>query len=392
MNIHEYQAKKILRTYGLSVPNGKIAHNIEQALEAAEALETESSPKVMVVKAQVYAGGRGKAGGVKLVKNPTELRDIVSKMLGMTLITPQTGKEGVIVKKVYIEEGSDIKAEYYLSVILDRNNSGVTFIASTEGGMDIEEVAESHPEKIIKVSVDPTVGLHDFHIRKVGFSLGFNTEDIKKLGKIMHGIYKAFIELDANQIEINPLIKNASGDLVILDAKFAFDENALFRQPEIEALREHDEVDALEEEAMNAGLSYVKLDGDIGCMVNGAGLAMATMDLIQFYGGTPANFLDVGGGATKEKVEQAFKIILSDQNVKGVLINIFGGIMRCDVIATGVVEAAKSIGITCPVVVRLAGTNADLGQKILENSGLKLASATNFADAANKIVNLVKAQ
>jgi len=385
MNIHECQAKAILAQYGVPVPNGKVAFSPKEAEAAAQEIK---SP-VIVVKAQIHAGGRGKAGGVKLVKTPQEASDVARDLLGKILVTHQTGPEGKEVRKVYIEEGSDIKKEYYLSVVLDRDTAGVAFIASTEGGMEIEEVAHSNPEKIIKVYVDPTIGLQGFHTRLLAYGLGLEGDKVKKFSKFVAALYNAFMDKDASQVEINPLIETGSGDFIALDAKMNFDSNALFRHPDIVSLRDEYEEDVLELEASKHDLNYIKMTGNIGCMVNGAGLAMATMDIIKLFGGDPANFLDVGGGATKEKVKEAFKIILSDQNVKGILVNIFGGIMRCDIIADGVINAAKEIGIKVPVVVRLAGTNADLGKEMLTKSGLSLIAANDLADAAEKIVKAI---
>jgi succinyl-CoA synthetase beta subunit len=385
MNIHEYQAKKVLGKYGVPVPKGIVANTAAEAEKAAKDLGTP----VVVVKAQIHAGGRGKAGGVKVVKGAEEARKNAEKILGMTLVTHQTGPEGQLVRKVYIEEGSDIKKEYYLSAVVDRNK-GVTFIASTEGGMEIEEVAAHSPEKLIKVSVDAASGLQDFHIRRIGFGLKLNKDQIKNLSPVVKGLYAAFLATDASQVEINPLIETKTGEFMALDAKLNFDDNALYRHPEIAELRDVHEEDPLEVEASQYGLNYVKMTGNIGCMVNGAGLAMATMDIIKLCGGEPANFLDVGGGATKEKVKQAFKLILSDENVKGILINIFGGIMRCDIIAEGVVNAAKEMAIKVPVVARLEGTNAEQGKKILADSGLALIPADDLGDAARKIVSAIK--
>lgn len=388
MNIHEYQAKEILASYGVPVPRGKVAFSPDEAVAAAKGLGSA----VTVVKAQIHAGGRGKAGGVKVVKTIEEVREHASNMLGMTLVTHQTGPEGKEVRKLYIEEGSNIKHEYYLSLVMDRETSGITFIASREGGMDIEEVAESNPEKIIRVHVDPTIGLQPFHCRKIAFGLELSGDLAKKMMKFVQNIYKAFIEKDASQVEINPLIETAEGDMMALDAKFNFDSNALYRHPDVAALRDEHEEDPLEIEASKHDLNYIKMDGSIGCMVNGAGLAMATMDIIKLYGSSPANFLDVGGGATKERVKEAFKLILSDSNVQGILVNIFGGIMRCDIIADGVIKAAADIGIEVPVVVRLEGTNADKGREMLDKSGLNLISAADLDDAAKKIVNAVKTE
>lgn len=387
MNIHEYQAKEILAKYGVPVPEGGIAFTAKEAEKVAQHL----GGSVWVVKAQIHAGGRGKAGGVKLVKKVSEVHDTAKDMLGMTLVTPQTGPEGKEVHRVYIEGGCNIKKEYYLSIVVDRAHSRVTFIASTEGGMDIEEVAEKHPEKIINIVVDPVEGIRPFHTRKLAFGLGLKgDEKIKNFNKLIFNLYRAFTETDASQLEINPLVKTVEGDFVALDAKINFDDNALFRHADILEMRDEEEEDPLELRAAKAELSYIKMDGNIGCMVNGAGLAMATMDIIKLYGGEPANFLDVGGGATKERVTEAFKIILSDNNVKGILVNIFGGIMRCDVIAEGVIAAAKDVKLEIPLVVRLEGTNVDKGKEILKKSGLKIIPADDLGDAADKIVQAVK--
>ncbi|MFQ3307636.1 MAG: succinyl-CoA synthetase beta subunit [Candidatus Midichloriaceae bacterium] len=385
MNIHEYQAKQILSKYGLEVPEGILANNVEEVIKATKSIKSD----FWVLKAQVHAGGRGKAGGVKLVKTEEEARKEAASMFGMTLITPQTGEEGKIVHKIYVEASSNIKKEYYVSLVLDRNNESVTIIASTEGGMDIEEVAHNTPDKILNVHVDPTIGIHNFHIAKLAFGMGLNKIQIKSFSKVVKALYKSFVETDADQIEINPLVETDDGRFIPLDAKFNFDDNALYRHPDIEKMRDVKEEDEMEVEARKFDLSYVKMDGSIGCMVNGAGLAMATMDIIKHFGGEPANFLDVGGGATTEKVTEAFKIILSDQNVKGILVNIFGGIMKCDIIANGIVSAAKQINISVPVVVRLEGTNSELGKEILKKSGLSLKSADDLQDAAEKIVNMV---
>lgn len=385
MNIHEYQAKAVLAQFGVPVPRGKVAFSPAEAEAAAQELGTP----IVVVKAQIHAGGRGKAGGVKLAKSPQEASTLTKEMLGKILVTPQTGPEGKEVRKVYIEEGSKIKHEYYLSAVMDRETATVTFVASTEGGMEIEEVAHNNPEKLIKVHVDPTIGIQEFHKRKLAYGLGLEGDKVKKFSKFVGSLYNAFMDKDASQVEINPLIETESGDFLALDAKINFDSNALFRHPDIVALRDEHEEDPLELEASRYDLNYIKMTGNIGCMVNGAGLAMATMDIIKLYGGDPANFLDVGGGATKEKVKEAFKIILSDKNVVGILVNIFGGIMRCDIIADGVINAAREIGIKVPVVVRLAGTNAELGQKMLNESGLSLIAATDLSDAAQKIVKAI---
>ena len=385
MNIHEYQAKQILKSYGLELPEGILALNANEAVEAASKIKSN----IWVLKAQVHAGGRGKAGGVKLAKTLDEVRDIASKMIGMKLVTPQTGAEGKIVNKIYVEAGSDIKKEYYVSVVLDRNHNCITVAASTEGGMDIEEVAEKNPEKIIAVNVDYTIGLQNFHIAKLGFGMGLDKVQLKSFAKVVRALYNSFIDTDASQIEINPLIETNDAKFIPLDAKFNFDDNALYKHPEIEKMRDIAEEDPQEVEAKKYDLSYVKMDGSIGCMVNGAGLAMATMDIIKLYGKEPANFLDVGGGATTEKVTEAFKIILSDHNVIGILVNIFGGIMKCDIIANGIVTAAKEVKISVPVVVRLEGTNSEMGKKILKESGLKLEAANNLEDAAKKIVDAI---
>lgn len=389
MNIHEHQAKEILRKYGVPASNGYVAFSVEEAVEKAKKLELEGA-KIFVVKAQIHAGGRGKAGGVKVVKTIEDVKKEAERMLGMTLITHQTGPEGRIVKRLYIENGSDIKHEFYLSAVLDRSSASIVFIASREGGVDIEDVAHNHPEKIIKVPVKIETGLQGYHVRNVVFGIGLESNFSKQMSKIMTGIYKILIEKDAMQIEINPLIINGDNELACLDAKFGFDANALFRNPDIAELYDANEEDPLEAEAREFGLNYVKMNGNIGCMVNGAGLAMATMDIIKFYGQEPANFLDVGGGANKEKVTKAFKIILSDKAVKGVLVNIFGGIMRCDIIAEGIIAAVKEVGITIPLVVRLEGTNVELGKKILSESGLNILSADDLDDAAKKIVGCVK--
>ncbi len=388
MNIHEYQAKEILKNYGVPVPQGIPAFTAEEAKAAAEKLATP----VFVVKAQIHAGGRGKAGGVKVVKTLDEVYENSKELLGKVLVTPQTGPEGKEVNRLYIEEGSNIAKEYYLSAVLDRETSGITFIASTEGGMEIEEVAETNPEKIIRVSVDPTLGIQGYHIRNLGFALGFKGEQLKQFGKIVQAIFKAFVDTDASQLEINPLVETAEGNLIVLDAKLNFDDNALYRNKDIAELRDETEEDPLEVRAGKSDLSYVKMEGNIGCMVNGAGLAMATMDIIKLYGAAPANFLDVGGGATKEKVTEAFKIILSDDAVEGILVNIFGGIMRCDIIADGVIAAAKEVNISVPLVVRLEGTNVEKGKEILSDSGLNIIPADDLDDAAEKIVAAVKKQ
>lgn len=386
MNIHEYQGKEILRQKGVSVPNGKVAFTVEEAVEAAKELGSD----IVVVKAQIHAGGRGKAGGVKIAKNLDEVRTYAEELLGKTLVTHQTGPEGKEVKRLLIEEGCDIKQEYYVGLVLDRSISRVVLMASSEGGTEIEEVAEKTPDKIFKEEIDPLVGLAPFQARRIAFKLGIPNELVNKAVKFMIGLYEVFVEKDCSIAEINPLVVTGDGDVMALDAKLNFDANALYRHSDIVELRDFDEEDPKEIEASKYDLSYVSLDGNIGCMVNGAGLAMSTMDIIKYYGGEPANFLDVGGGATTEKVTEAFKIILSDPKVEGIFVNIFGGIMKCDVIANGVVEAAKQVGLSVPLVVRLEGTNVDLGKKILEESGINVVPAESMADGAQKIVELVK--
>ncbi len=385
MNIHEYQSKEILRQYGVSVPNGKVAFTVEEAVEAAKELGTE----VCVVKAQIHAGGRGKAGGVKVAKNLDEVRTYAEEILGKTLVTHQTGPEGKEVKRLLIEEGCDIQKEYYIGLVLDRATSRVTLMASEEGGTEIEEVAEKTPEKIFKEEIDPVVGLTAFQARRVAFNINIPVKLVNQAVKFMMGLYTAYIEKDCSIAEINPLVVTGDGKVMALDAKFNFDGSALYRQKDIVDMRDLEEEDSKEIEASKYDLSYIALDGNIGCMVNGAGLAMATMDIVKHYGGDPANFLDVGGGATAEKVTEAFKIILSDEHVKGIFVNIFGGIMKCDVIATGVVEAAKQVGLKVPLVVRLEGTNVELGKKILAESDVEIVAASSMADGAEKIVSLV---
>lgn len=385
MNIHEYQGKAVLRSYGVSVPNGKVAFTVEEAVEAAKELGTD----VCVVKAQIHAGGRGKAGGVKVAKNLDEVRTYAESVLGTTLVTHQTGPEGKEVKRLLIEEGCDIKKEYYVGLVLDRATSQVVLMASEEGGTEIEEVAEKTPEKIFKEYIDPAVGLQGFQARRIAFNINIPKELVGQAVKFMMGLYRAFIEKDCSIAEINPLVTTGDGKVMALDAKLNFDSNALYRHKDILELRDLDEEDAKEIEASKYDLNYIPLDGNIGCMVNGAGLAMATMDIIKHYHGDPANFLDVGGGATAEKVTEAFKIILSDKNVKGIFVNIFGGIMKCDVIAEGVIEATKQVGLELPLVVRLEGTNVELGKKILNESGLNIVAAESMADGAQKIVSLV---
>ncbi|WP_077326163.1 ADP-forming succinate--CoA ligase subunit beta [Virgibacillus siamensis] len=387
MNIHEYQGKEILRSYGVNVPNGHVAYTVDEAVDAANKLDGP----VKVVKAQIHAGGRGKAGGVKLAKNLDEVRTYANEILGKTLVTHQTGPEGKEVKRLLIEEGCDIKKEYYVGLVLDRATSRVVMMASEEGGTEIEEVAANTPEKIFKEVIDPVVGLSGFQARRLAFNINIPDELIGKAAKFMTSLYTAFVEKDCSIAEINPLVTTGDGQVLALDSKLNFDDNALFRQKDVMELRDLDEEDEKEIEASKYDLSYVALDGNIGCMVNGAGLAMSTMDIIKHYGGEPANFLDVGGGATAEKVTEAFKIILSDEHVKGIFVNIFGGIMKCDVIAEGVVEATKQVGLELPLVVRLEGTNVELGKKILDESGLNITSAGSMADGAEKIVSMVKA-
>ncbi len=382
MNIHEYQGKEILRRYGVPVPDGKVAETPEEA----ERIARELGGGVCVVKAQIHAGGRGKGGGVKLAKNPEEAKKAAGEILGMQLVTHQTGPEGKKVLKVLVEAGCDIDRELYLGMVLDRAISRVTVMASTEGGMEIEEVAAKTPEKILKVAVDPAVGIAPFQARQVAFSLGLKGAEVKNCVKFVTGLYSAFMAQDASLAEINPLVVSKQGDVLALDAKMNFDDNALYRHPDLEEMRDLSEEDPRETEAKKFDLSYISLDGSIGCMVNGAGLAMATMDIIKLSGGMPANFLDVGGGATKENVTAAFKILLSDPSVKAVLVNIFGGIMRCDVIAEGVVAAAKEVEMKVPLVVRLEGTNVDIGKKILAESSLAITSADGMKDAAEKVV------
>lgn len=389
MNIHEYQAKELLKKFGINIKEGYPAFTVEEAVEAAKKLE-KSGHKVFVVKAQIHAGGRGKAGGVKVVKSVAEVQEKAQEILGKTLITHQTGPEGKKVRRLYIESGSDIKKEYYLSAVVDRSSKAIIFMASQEGGVEIEEVAAKNPEKIITTKIDIASGIQAFHARKLGFALGLKGETLKKFIGVMFKLYEAFVKTDASQVEINPLVETAEGEIIILDAKINFDPNALFRQKEILELRDFDEEEPLEIEASKYDLSYIKMDGKIGCMVNGAGLAMATMDIIKLYGSSPANFLDVGGGATREKVTEAFKIILSDENVKGILVNIFGGIMRCDIIANGIIEAAKTVNLSVPLVVRLEGTNVELGKEILAKSGLAIIAANDLDDAAKKIVKAVE--
>jgi succinyl-CoA synthetase beta subunit len=386
MNIHEYQAKALLQEYGVKVLRGQVAYTPEEA----EAAARELGGPIWVVKAQIHAGGRGKGGGVKLARSGEEVRQLANQMLGMTLVTHQTGPQGRQVRRVYVEDGCEIARELYLGMVIDRGASRVTFMASTEGGVEIEEVAASAPEKIIKVAIDPAIGFQPFHGRQIAFGLGLEGKQVAHAVAFMRGLHRAFVERDASLLEINPLVVTKAGELVALDAKINFDSNALYRQPRVVELRDLDEEDAHEIEASRHELNYIKLDGNIGCMVNGAGLAMATMDIIKLHGGAPANFLDVGGGATKERVTAAFKLLLSDPKVEGVLINIFGGIMRCDVIAEGVVAAAREVNLGVPLVVRLEGTNVEIGKQILRESGLAITPASDLADAADKIVTAVR--
>ena len=386
MNIHEYQAKELLRGFGVPVPKGQPAFTVEEAVKAAEAL----GGPVWVVKAQIHAGGRGKGGGVKVVKSIADVRKEAERMLGMTLVTHQTGPAGRLVKRLYIEDGSAIDRELYLSALVDRATSRIAFIVSTEGGMDIEEVAHSTPDKIHTFQIEPAAGYSPYVGNEIAHALGLKGDQAKQTGKLVKSLYEAFIAKDMSMLEINPLVVTKDGNIICLDAKVNFDSNALYRHKDVQDLRDLDEEDPAEVEASKYDLSYIKLDGEIGCMVNGAGLAMATMDIIKLYGSEPANFLDVGGGATKEKVTQAFKIIVSDPNVKGILVNIFGGIMKCDIIAEGIIAAAKEISLKVPLVVRLEGTNVELGKEILSKSGLAITSADNLADAAEKVVKAVK--
>jgi succinyl-CoA synthetase beta subunit len=385
MNIHEYQAKAILRNFGVPVPEGHVVYNSNSARDWARRL----GDGPYAVKAQIHAGGRGKGGGVKIAKTADEAKIFARAMFGMKLVTHQTGPEGKIVKRVLIEKGCNIADEFYVSFLVDRATDKVTLMASAEGGMDIEEVAAKTPEKIFFEAIDPVVGLTAFQARKVAFKLGFAMPQMKQSVPLLQSLYKTFVEADCSLLEINPLVQTKEGDLLCLDAKINFDDNALFRHLRIRDLRDYDEEDHMEIEASQYDLSYIALDGNIGCMVNGAGLAMATMDIIKHCGGEPANFLDVGGGATIERVTEAFKIILSDAKVKGILVNIFGGILKCDVIATGVIEAAKQVGVKVPLVVRLEGTNVEKGKKLLAESGLNIVSADGMADAAEKIVKAV---
>ncbi len=385
MKVHEYQAKSMLARYGVAVPRGEVTSSPAEAREIAKRLGGR-----VVVKAQIHAGGRGKGGGVKLAKDPEDAHDVAKRILGMTLVTPQTGPAGRVVQKVLVEEALDIARELYLGVTLDRSRGLPVVMASLSGGMEIEEVAAKDPNEIVREPVDPLAGFFPFQARKLAFALGLSGESFQKGVRLMHALMKAYVETDASLAEVNPLLVTKQGDVLALDAKMNFDDNALFRHPDIKEMRDLSEEDPLEVEASRFGLNYIKLDGNVGCMVNGAGLAMATMDLVKLAGGEPANFLDVGGGANEEQVKNAFRIILSDKNVRGVLINIFGGIMRCDIIAKGVVAAVREMGLAIPVVVRLEGTNVDLGKQILRESGLKITPADGLADAAKKVVEAVR--
>jgi len=386
VNIHEYQAKEILRRYGVAVQDGIVATTPEEAADAARSLKTNN----LVVKAQIHAGGRGKAGGVKLVKSPDEAATVARNLLGKILVTHQTGPQGKLVQKVYVALAPDIKRELYLSVLLDRTVSRVSFLASTEGGVDIEAVAAKTPEKIFREAIDPAIGMSPFQARKIAYGLGLGGELLQQSVALLLGVYRAFVETDASLIEINPLIVTGDKRVLALDAKMTFDDNALYRHKDIAGMRDLNEEDPREVEASKFGLNYIGLDGTIACMVNGAGLAMATMDIIKYYGGSPANFLDVGGGASTEQVTEAFKILCADKNVRGILVNIFGGIMKCDVIANGILSAVKQVKIPVPLVVRLEGTNVELGKQILRDSGLPIITADSLADAAQKIVTASK--
>ena len=386
MNIHEYQGKEIFRAMGVAVPEGRVAFTAEEAVEKAKELNSD----VYVVKAQIHAGGRGKAGGVKIAKSLSEVETYANELLGKQLVTHQTGPEGKEVKRLYIEEGCDIQKEYYVGFVIDRATDRITLMASEEGGNEIEEVAAKTPEKIFKETIDPVIGLSPFQARRIAFNINIPKESVNKAAKFLLSLYNVFVEKDCSIVEINPLVTTGDGDVLALDAKLNFDDNALFRHKDILELRDLEEEDPKEIQASKYDLSYIALDGDIGCMVNGAGLAMATMDTINHFGGTPANFLDVGGGATKEKVTEAFKIILGDDNVKGIFVNIFGGIMKCDVIAEGIVAAVKEVELTLPLVVRLEGTNVKRGKEILNESGLAIEPAATMAEGAQQIVKLVK--
>jgi succinyl-CoA synthetase beta subunit len=390
VKIHEYQGKQLFQKYGVPVPIGIAATSVEEALAAIPKVQEQSGTEVVVVKAQIHAGGRGKGGGVKVTKTRADAEAAVKAIFGMQLVTPQTGPEGKKVQRLLVEQGLAIEHEFYLGMLLDRTTGRVTVMASREGGMDIEEVAASHPEKIIRVAVNPATGWQDNQSRSLAKSLGMTGKVAGELGKFMTSLTRAYEELDCSLLEINPLITTKDGKVLALDAKINFDDNAMFRHPELEEMRDPNEEDAAEQEAKKWDLSYISLDGNIGCMVNGAGLAMSTMDIIKFYGGAPANFLDVGGGATAEKVTAAFKIITSDPDVKAIFVNIFGGIMKCDTIAEGVIKAVKETGLKQPLVVRLEGTNVELGKKMLADSGLNIVNAADMADGAQKAVKAAK--
>lgn len=386
MNVHEFQAKEILKKFGIPVLKGQVASNAEEAVKAAQNL----GGNVWVVKAQVHAGGRGKGGGIKVAKSLDDVKTLTQKIIGMNLVTPQTGAEGKLVRKVYIEQGCDIKKEYYVAFLVDRHYGRVVMMGSPEGGMDIEEVAEKTPEKIFRVVIDPAIGMQPFQARQMAFKLGMSGDVVGKAVKVFIGLYKVFTQCDCALAEINPLVVTGDGQVLPLDCKLNFDANALFRHPDIVEFRDIHEEDPTEVEASKHELAFIKLDGNIGCLVNGAGLAMATMDIIKLQGGMPANFLDVGGGANKEKVTEAFKLILKDPNVKGILVNIFGGIMKCDIIAEGIIAATKQLGLKVPLVVRLQGTNVELGKKILKESGLNITPADDLTSAAKAVVSAVK--
>ncbi len=390
MNVHEYQAKELLRRYKVPLLAGKVAYSVDEAVKNAEQIAKDTGAKVWVVKAQIHAGGRGKGGGVKVAKSLDEVRKYATAILGMQLVTHQTGPEGKKVHKIFVEQGCDIKKELYVAVLLDRATSHIMLTGSFEGGMDIEEVADKHPEKIIKVDVDPAIGYQAYHGRKLGLGMGIPKETLGKFASFMGAFYRAYVETDCAMCEINPLVLTGSGEFVALDAKMGFDDNALYRHKDIAEMRDPTEENEQETEAAKYELAYIALDGTIGCMVNGAGLAMATLDIIKLHGADPANFLDVGGGANKEKVTAAFKIILRDPKVKAVLVNIFGGIMKCDVIAEGIIAAAKEVKLSHPLVVRLEGTNVELGKEILAKSGLKITPANDLTDAAQKVVAAAK--
>lgn len=386
MNIHEYQAKQLLKQFGIPLLKGEVANTPDEAVKAAQKI----GGNVWVVKAQVHAGGRGKGGGIKVAKTLDDVKALAGKILGMNLVTPQTGPEGKLVRKLYIEQGCDIKKEYYVAMLVDRHYGRPVMMGSSEGGMDIEEVAEKHPEKIFKVVIDPAVGMQPFQARQMAFALGFRGPAANNAVKVLLGLAKVFTQYDCSMAEINPLVETGDGTVIPLDCKLNFDSNALFRHPDVVEMRDIGEEDPTEVEASKYDLAFIKLDGNIGCLVNGAGLAMATMDIIKIHGGMPANFLDVGGGASKEKVTEAFKLILKDPNVKGILVNIFGGIMKCDIIAEGIIAATKQLGLKVPLVVRLQGTNVELGKKILQDSGLNITPADDLTSAARAIVSAVK--